>query len=197
MKNMTNVKLRTFLTILIGINMIFQPFSIYFYATSQMSALSIAQSAVGGFCITFIIAYLLNEQLFKLIFYHMLKGKRIQNDKHNVFIITYLILMFVNFVLWFLSSLLTEYNYSSTIMIWMFLPIINMNQIYLISNGYFICGLRIIPLISIEWFKTTNVKRTGTLTIKYQGNRSFTTTNTHKCIDELSHYLETHHINQR
>ena len=85
MKNMTNVKFRTFLTILIGINMIFLPFSIHLYLANQMSVFPILQSAVNGIFITLAISYLLNEQIFKIIFYHMLKGKRIQNEKQGIF----------------------------------------------------------------------------------------------------------------
>lgn len=197
MKNIANVKIKTFLIIFLLINLILQPICFYFYITNKTDMLNIIQHILAGLYLSLSFSTIINEYIFKLIFYKMLKGKIITNLTNKVFFITYYLMLAVLFTYWLLFFVLEYHYYSYPMSTILLVSIIELRNTYMISNGYFFCGFRVIPLDEIQWFKITKSKNTLVLRIKYQGKRSFTTTNSSSCIKELSAYFETHQITRK
>lgn len=197
MKNFTNVKLKIFLLILISISLILQPVCIYFYITNKFSYLDILKHEYISIIFILSLAIIINEQIFMIIFYHMLKGKLIKN-KYNIYntAASFIILLFL-LIYWSLFMVIKDYIYPYIFSITLIPLLSNMRQNYIISNGFILNGFTVIPIESIQWYKTKKVKRTRFLYIRYNGNRKYCFYDDPSMTGQLIEYFDTHNIPQR
>lgn len=197
MKNIANVKLKTFLMIFLLINLILQPISIYLYIVNVIDILSIIPHILAGIYLSFSFSIMINEFIFKIIFYGMLKGKLITNPSNKLFYIAYFIMLSIFYIYWFLFFILKNHDFTYPMSLIVLVSVIEIKYTYIISNGYLFCGFKVIPLDAVHWYKISKSRNSLTLRLKYQGNRSFSTVNSPKCIEELSKYFDTHSVVRR
>lgn len=197
MENFTNVKVKTFLLISICISFILQPICIYFYITCKLASMDIIKHEFISFIFIISLAIIINEQIFKIIFYHMLKGKLIKNKYSNYNTVIGYIILFFLFSFWSLFFVIKDYIYPYSLSI-IFLPFLsNMRQNYIISNGFLLNGFTVIPIESIQWYKIAIAKHTRLLYIKYNGNKKHSFYYDVYITEQLIQYFDTHHIPQK
>ena len=197
MKNVIYVKIKTFILIFALINMILQPVCIYFYLVNKTDPMTIIQHVIAGIFLTLSVSIIINEFIFRIIFYGMLKGKIITNSSNRFIFVVYSLSLMILFVYWFLFFIFKSNDFIYPISVMLMAVMIDVKNPFIISNGYLLCGFKIIPLDSIQWYKVSRKGRYLRLFIKYQGNKCFSTLNEANCIDELSRYFETHNILQK
>ncbi len=200
MLSITNVKIKTLFVLILLFLLILLPFSIYFYNVNDaIDTTSMFRHISSGICLSFGFALILNEYIYKKVFFTMLKGKLIRNSnsKYKIIMLLFYFLFFLEFVLW-ISFFISKYNFYIGLNFIYLLLIITVNRdTYIISNGYLLINTRIIAIDSIQWYSKTERKSWGALTIRYQSNRSITTSGDSHCINELTNYFKLHKIYQK
>lgn len=196
MKNLIKVKQKIFLVIFLCMNGILQPICIYYYTMNRTNTTNIILHLIASLYLTFCFSLFINENIGSIIFRQMLKGRIFRNRYFFLYQGFYLLLLILVLAVWLIHFIIKGHEMSLFLAI-LIIVLLQIKQTYIISYGSFICGLRVIPLEIIHWYHVDYRKRTGTLTMKYLGDKHFITTNSVSCIKELSDYLSALHIYQK
>jgi hypothetical protein len=196
MNKISNIKLKTFLFLFTCILVLFIPFCIIYYIKSEMHSADIVIHIETGVILSFQISLILNEYIYKKIFYSLLKGRIIRSRSYKNMHIVYYIYTGLVFFFWILTFYVkTLYIIPLSTLLFIY-AIYYLNQYYLISDGYLIIGFHLIPIDEIKWYKR-NRKRRLYLTIRYLSNRSCSLMNDKETIKELIKYFEEHKIPEK
>jgi len=197
MKNFIYVKIKTFLGIFLSINLIMQPFSISFYVINHTDASNVLQHTLVGLYLSFSLSFIINEYIFRTIFYKMLKGKLISNYKGSKMILLQSFMLVTLLFIWASFFAVQSHVVIYPLFIIILCFVNEANQTYIISNGFLFCGFTVIPLEAIHWYKISKKRRPTELSIRYSGHRIFKSTNSAQCLEQLTTYFATHNISEK
>lgn len=197
MKASINIKIKIFLMIFLSLMVMVLPFFIYFYILQDISVGDIILHLTATATLVFHVALIVNEYIFKRIFYSILKGRIIKSRYYSKSYVPFYLYLFLLFFIWIYSfitndPILVHCSYLLFIFAQFYL-----NQFYLIADGYLIAGFRIIPLDMIKWYAVSTSKKSPTITIRYSSNRSCKLNNDPDCINELVTCLQQQRIKRK
>lgn len=193
MKNLIKVKQKIFLVIFLCMNCVLQPICIYYYRINRTDTTNIILHLISSLYLTFCFSLFINESIGSIIFRQMLKGRIIRNRYYFLYQSFYFLLLILVLAVWLINYIIKGHSLSLLLAI-LIIVLFQIKQTYFISYGSFVCGLRVIPLEVIHWYHVDYGKHTGTLTLKYLGDKHFITTNSVSCLKELSASLAAHNI---
>jgi hypothetical protein len=190
MNAIMNIKLKSLLTLVLGIQVMILPFCIYFYFVHKISPGSAFLHLLTGILLAFQAAVMINEYIFKRIFYTLLRGKIIKSRYDKKVLLPFFLYTVLIFIIWILFFIIHEPGFIQLSYALPLFAVFYSNQFYLISDGFLVTGLWVIPLDLIKWYTDASDNKAGKLVIHCRNNRTFSLKNDPYCISKVADYLE-------